>query len=184
MARAGNTAGYVEKTLASDETIRYAARFNWTFHAESWSWIVAALATAGFYVWLQFIVGIGFRNLAVGWALTGVSILLALLFAAIHFIYVCTTEIAVTTFRLVFKTGWIARNTQEVSLNKIEEITLHQSILGRIFNFGVLVVRGTGVGVIDLPNLDDPIGVRKHIENARAALRQGSPQFQRSGEED
>ncbi len=83
-----------------------------------------------------------------------------------------TTEIVVTTYRFVYKTGLISRNTQEVSLNKIEEITLHQSIWGRILGYGKLVLRGTGVGVIELPNLDNPIYIRKMIENTKSALRE------------
>ncbi|MBY0422817.1 MAG: PH domain-containing protein [Parvularculaceae bacterium] len=177
-------AGYVEKTLASDEHIEYEAEFNWTFNVESWLWCLAAGLTALFYCWLQFSVGIRFDALKVGWWLTGAAIGLALIFLLIHYIYLYTTEIVVTTFRLVFKTGWISRSTQEVSLNKIEEITLEQSVIARLFDFGKLVIRGTGVGVIELPNLDKPIRVRKVIEDARAKLRQGSAAHQRSGEED
>ena len=76
-----------------------------------------------------------------------------------------------TTFRFVYKIGLISRRTQEVSLNKIEEITLRQSVSGRVFGYGQLTLRGTGVGVIELPNLDRPIDVRKIIENAKAELR-------------
>lgn len=177
-------AGYVEKTLASDEHVEYRATFNWTFNIEAWFWCVAAALTAAFYAWLQFSVGIRFDALKVGWWLTGAAIALAMLFMVIHYVYLYTTEIVVTTFRLVFKTGWISRSTQEVSLNKIEEVTLQQTIIGRFFDFGKLVIRGTGVGVIELPNLDRPIHVRKVIEDARARLRQGSVQHQRSGEED
>lgn len=177
-------AGYVEKTLASDESIVYEAEFNWTFNIESWLWCVAAGLTLLFYFWLQFSVGIDGRQLLVGWWFAAAGGALALLFLAIHYIYLYTTEIIITTFRLVFKQGWISRSTQEVSLNKIEEITLNQSVWGRLFGYGLLVIRGTGVGVIDLPNLDKPIEVRKIIENARARLRQGSVAHQRSGEED
>lgn len=177
-------AGYVEKTLASDEKIVYEANFNWTFNVEAWMWVVVGALTMLFYVWMQFSVGIPFRDLIVGWWLAGASLGFAMLLLIVHYIYLYTTEIIVTTFRLVFKTGWISRNTQEVSLNKIEEVTLDQSIWGRLFGFGKLVIRGTGVGVIDLPNLDNPIEVRKIIENARANLRQGSSAHRRSGEED
>jgi hypothetical protein len=65
----------------------------------------------------------------------------------------------------------IARNSQEVSLNKIEEILLKQSVWGRLFGYGALILRGTGVGVIQLPNIDEPIQVRRIIEQAKADLR-------------
>ncbi|MEM9360557.1 MAG: PH domain-containing protein, partial [Pseudomonadota bacterium] len=50
-------------------------------------------------------------------------------------------------------------------------INLSQSIFGRIFGYGQLTLRGTGVGVIELPNLDSPIKVRRTIETAKADLR-------------
>jgi uncharacterized membrane protein YdbT with pleckstrin-like domain len=100
-----------------------------------------------------------------------------------HLITLWTTEFAVTTYRFVYKYGWIKRDSQEVSLNKIEEITLQQSIWGRIFGYGQLIIRGTGVGVIKLPNLDNPLEVRRIIENARADLRRGDRE-ERSGEAD
>ena len=76
------------------------------------------------------------------------------------------------------------QRTQEVSLNKIEEITLHQSIWGRILSYGKLVLRGTGVGVIKLPDLDDPIRLRKIIENAKSALREDQRQRRRINDDD
>jgi hypothetical protein len=177
-------AGYVQKTLASDESIIYDARFNWTHSLAPTLWFLIGALPAAFFAWLQFIFKAPPEGLIVGWWCAGAALVIGLGMFLGHWIYINTTEIVVTTFRLVFKTGWIARNTQEVSLNKIEEITLHQSVLGRIFGYGLLVIRGTGVGVIQLPNLDNPIEVRKIIENARAALRQGSESYRRSGEED
>lgn len=101
-----------------------------------------------------------------------------------HLIVLMTTEIVVTTYRFVFKTGLVARHTQEVSLNKIEEITLEQSIWGRFLGYGKLVLRGTGVGVITLPDLDDPIRLRKIIENAKSALRSDQRERRRINEDD
>jgi uncharacterized membrane protein YdbT with pleckstrin-like domain len=92
-----------------------------------------------------------------------------------HLIVLWTTEIAVTTYRFVYKTGFISRKTQEVSLNKIEEIVLEQSVWGRVFGYGKLTIRGTGVGVIELPDIDNPIEVRRIIELAKAELRRTSP---------
>ena len=80
-----------------------------------------------------------------------------------------STEIVVTSFRFILKTGWIARKTQEVSLDKIEEINLDQSFWGRIWGYGTLNIRGTGVGDIQLPNIDDPVKLHKALQDARFA---------------
>ena len=165
-------AGYVEKTLAGGEEIIHRANFNWTYSFFPMMWFALGAGSLVFFGFIQFAAGVSFDQLKVGWVSAGIGALAGALILVNHLIILITTEIIVTTFRFVYKTGLISRNTQEVSLNKIEEITLHQSIWGRILSYGKLVLRGTGVGVIELPNLDDPIRLRKIIENAKSALRE------------
>lgn len=164
-------AGYVEKTLAPGEEIVHRATFNWTFSFFPVLWFALGLAPTVMYVLLQAGSGIPFSELKIGWWFAGIAGSIGAWILVGHIIILWTTEIVVTTYRFVFKKGLISRNTQEVSLNKIEEITLHQSVWGRLFGYGKLILRGTGVGVIELPNLDNPIGTRRIIEGAKAGLR-------------
>lgn len=164
-------AGYVEKTLAGGEEVVHRANFNWTYSFFPVMWFLLGAATVAFFGYLQFVRGVPFDELRVGWWATAVAGFSSSMILINHLIILMTTEIVVTTYRFVYKTGLISRNTQEVSLNKIEEITLHQSIWGRLLGFGKLVLRGTGVGVITLPDLDNPINLRKIIENAKSSLR-------------
>lgn len=163
--------GYVEKTLAPDEKIVERVNFNWTFSFFPVLWFAFGSSPIVMYALLQYGQGIPFEDLRIGWWFVLLGFLIGSIILVNHLIILWTTEIAVTTYRFVYKTGLISRNTQEVSLNKIEEIILQQSIWGRIFGYGKLILRGTGVGVIQLPNLDDPIGVRRIIEKAKADLR-------------
>ena len=163
--------GYVEKTLANDESIVHRAHFNWTYSFFPFLWSVIGAAPLLMLACIQYYKELSFADLSIGWWFAIASTVVGLLILFCHLVVIWTTEIVVTTFRFVYKTGLISRQTQEVSLNKIEEITLKQSIWGRIFGFGKLVLRGTGVGVIVLPDLDDPIEVRKIIENAKSNLR-------------
>ncbi len=164
-------AGYVEKTLAPDERVVARVNFNWTFSFFPVLWFAFGSAPVVMYAMIQFGSGVPFEELKVGWWFVFASFLTGAAILTNHLIVLWTTEIVVTTYRFVYKTGLISRNTQEVSLNKIEEITLHQSVWGRLFGYGKLVLRGTGVGVISLPNIDDPIDIRKIIEKAKADLR-------------
>ncbi len=166
--------GYVEKTLAPDEHIIHRVNFNWTFSFFPVLWFAFGSAPMVMYAMLQFGSGLAFSDLQPGWWFVMASFVTGALILVNHLIILWTTEIAVTTYRFVYKTGLISRNTQEVSLNKIEEITLHQSIWGRLFGYGKLVLRGTGVGVISLPNIDNPIEIRRIIEQAKANLRKES----------
>ncbi len=77
------------------------------------------------------------------------------------------TEIAVTSDRFVRKTGLISIKSEEVSLDKIEEVTIDQSILGRIFGYGNVQVHGTGMGDIKGWMVNDPVRLRREIQTAR-----------------
>lgn len=83
------------------------------------------------------------------------------------------TEIAVTSRRFVKKTGLIARDTEEVSLDRIEEVRLEQSVWGRLFGFGDLTIRGTGEGLIELRMIDDPVRLRREIQSAEGHTARG-----------
>ena len=165
-------AGYVEKSLAGDEHIVYRAHFNWTYSFFPVLWFALGCAPVAMYLMIM-ARGVSFEDLRAsgGWYIVAFGFAVGSLILIIHLINLMTTALVITNYRLFHKTGWIARNTQEVSLNNIEEMTLTQSVWGRFLGFGKLVVRGTGVGVIELPNLDDPIVVRKKIEAARADIR-------------
>src|SRR5205085_6129586 len=55
-----------------------------------------------------------------------------------------TTELAVTDRRVIYKSGLFSRHTLEMNRSKVESVDVDQSILGRIFSFGTIIVRGTG----------------------------------------
>lgn len=78
-----------------------------------------------------------------------------------------STEIAVTTKRLVYKRGLVSRSVVEINIDRIEGVTVHQGILGRIFGYGRVIVRGMGVGEIVLPVIEDPVVFRRAIQWAR-----------------
>ncbi len=82
-----------------------------------------------------------------------------------------TTEIVITSDRLIYKRGWIARHVEEIALDRIEEVVLDQTVIGRMLGYGRIVVVGTGRGIIRLPSvLSDPVEFRRALAEARAEL--------------
>ncbi len=73
----------------------------------------------------------------------------------------CTSEFAITNKRLIIKTGFISRNTFEMNHSKIESINVNQSILGRILNYGTIVIMGTGSTREPFEAIRDPLRFRK-----------------------
>jgi len=55
-----------------------------------------------------------------------------------------TSEFVVTNKRVVMKTGLIQRKIFEMNIAKIESVNVLQSIIGRLFNYGTVVIIGTG----------------------------------------
>jgi len=110
------------------------------------------------------------------WSYTLGAILLActvigLIIAIPMFIRQATTEIAVTSHRLVKKTGLLSLHTDELSLNNIEGVRVDQGFWGRILGFGHVRIEGTGVDAVVLPVIADPIAFRAAIETAKDELK-------------
>lgn len=85
-----------------------------------------------------------------------------------------TTEIAVTDLRLIHKKGLIARNVGEIAVDRIEGVSVSQSMLGRLFDYGRLAVRGMGVGQVTLPPIEKPLKFRQAVETAKNRAKKGN----------
>ncbi len=133
--------GYVEEVLGDSESVVYRANYHWIY-------------TLGAILWMTL----------------GLLLIIGPIIGLVMLVRKWTTEMAVTTRRFIFKRGWIARQTEEISLGKIEEINLTQSMLGRILGYGHLHLSGTGMAKITLPAIDDPLALRRAIDAARTKL--------------
>jgi uncharacterized membrane protein YdbT with pleckstrin-like domain len=74
-----------------------------------------------------------------------------------------STELAVTNKRIVAKFGFIRRSTVEIGVQKIESIQVHQGILGRMFDFGSIVMAGSGNPQAPIPGISQPMEFRKRF---------------------
>ena len=163
--------GYVAKTLAPEEDYLYRAHFNWTYDFRSWFWFAFGLSPIILWVGAY-----GVTGAAPGFGVTFLAFAALALFSGVvilfaRYVHRWVTVIAVTSLRLVFKTGLISRDTHEVTLDKVEEVLVHQTFLGRILGYGQLTIRGTGIAIIELPVLGEPVRIRREIETAIAAAR-------------
>ena len=77
-----------------------------------------------------------------------------------------STELAVTNRRVIAKFGLVGRRTMELNLSKLESIRVDQSVAGRIFNYGSVVVVGTGASLEPIPFIAAPIACRQAVQNA------------------
>ena len=130
---------YVEKTLIKDETIVYVA------HVSLWS-----------QFWLIFF---------------GVVLLaafgLGLIFLLVAYTRYKSTELVVTNRRVIAKFGFISRRTIELNINKVEGIEVQQTLLGRMFNYGSLLISGTGSLKEPIHSISHPLEFRRAFMGAQ-----------------
>jgi uncharacterized membrane protein YdbT with pleckstrin-like domain len=139
---------YVEKSLGENEELKHRFGFHWVINFNIYGFhLIMLLLVATFWMSLD---------------------LLAVLFlipSVIYHLSIKNTEHAVTSKRVIYKTGIIARKTEEQMLPKVETVEVSQGILGRMFGYGDIKVTGTGSSFVLFKGIDDPIDVKKKIES-------------------
>jgi uncharacterized membrane protein YdbT with pleckstrin-like domain len=93
-----------------------------------------------------------------------ICIILAILASISPWITYTSSEFAVTNKRVIVKAGFIRRVSLELLLTKVESISVNQGILGRIMGYGTIEVRGTGNTKERIPNIADPLGFRRKVQ--------------------
>jgi uncharacterized membrane protein YdbT with pleckstrin-like domain len=128
---------YIDESLVEGETLIHRARISW---------------------WSQFgMVLVGIVTLVVG---------VGLVFLAIAWIRVRSTEIAITNRRVIVKTGFVKRHTVEINLEKVEALKVEQGLWGRLLNFGSIYITGAGTSVAPIHDIADPLVFRRKFMEA------------------
>ena len=138
--------GYVENTLGSGEKIEFEIKFHWLYTFSAWSYLII----------------LGFIGI-------GIIIFLSMM------IKKWTTERVLTNSRFIKKTGWIRRNTEEIPIDRMEEVNLNQTILGRIFGYGNVTISGMGIGKINLNMIDDPLDFQRKLNDLKVNMSSRAP---------
>jgi len=143
---------YVNKNLTPNETVISETKLHWIIFIKPILFFLLAL-----YITKSISNLFGFFRLLI--------ILISLIYFLIKFIEYKCTEIALTSNRIIVKTGFISRNASDISLKKVEGIDIKQSVLGRILNYGSMKVRGTGTGEVWYKRIADPYSFQRALNN-------------------
>lgn len=100
------------------------------------------------------------------WALAG----MALLWGGITGLTYHYSYLDVKKKRVVMCSGFIVRQTVDIPLAKIESIDIRQSILGSIFQYGSLLITGTGGTRQYMHLLSKPLVCRRCIEELMSEI--------------
>lgn len=146
--------GYVESNLLPGEKVIYKATPHWIL------FVVPVLSIGlGILFMLATLVGWGNFGAILGLFCVFTGLLLALGSAVTFF----TIEFGLTNKRIIAKEGFIRRRSIELLLTQVESIGVNQHILGRILNYGTIIVVGTGGTRESFRAIVDPMELRKRV---------------------
>lgn len=149
---------YIDEILQPGEKVLYSTNAHWIFFLPAIiGWIVA-----GVFLVISGMVPAG-PSVLICLSLAAISAIAALYKTVTAWFHRWTTETDVTNFRVVHKTGFVQRQTFEMSVDKVESVDVNQSILGRILNYGDVTVLGVGEGGKTLDTIASPLAFRNAI---------------------
>lgn len=145
---------YTESQLLPGERIKYQGHLHWFPFLPAYlaGGIFAAAALAGLFTET--------------WWLAILGLVVAVPIFVWTYITRSTSEFSVTDRRVVIKTGWIQRRTLETILEKVETIGVEQSFIGRLFDFGTIIVMGTGGTGEPFRNIARPLEFRRQVQSS------------------
>lgn len=135
---------------AQDSNVVYFAKLHWIIFFWPVMMLVACLSLAIYFNQFHPLLLI-FGGFALIW--------IFITWVTYHF-----SSLTILRKRVIIRTGVLVRQTVDVALSKIETMDIRQSIMGSIFQYGTLIIIGTG-GSRQLINfLQRPLTCRRYIE--------------------
>jgi len=165
--------GYLEALMGKNERIVFTTR-------QHWITIIGSLIVNGFLILLLW--GIGIFALVMAQSLlkglSGVPLAVLAVFSLV-FLWRLVWDIlhwvndvyAVTNRRIIQISGTINKHSIDSSLEKINDLVLNQSMLGRMLGYGDLeILTGSEIGVNLLRRIAEPVRFKTEMLNQKEAM--------------
>jgi len=147
---------YINSILEPGEQIRYHTTVSWTIYTPAILLAICALASL--------LAGANYaETVYISWFAAIVFAVAAVVAFLPAWFRRWTTEIAVTDRRVILKRGLIRRHTLEMNMQKVESVDVDQTLIGRLFNYGNVTIRGTGSSFEKLSRIDSPLKLRTTV---------------------
>jgi hypothetical protein len=163
--------GYLEDLMGKNEQIMLTTRQHWIM-------VIGALLVNGFFVLLLLGIGVALLFLVpvLGWiplALAGVISLIPLWRLVADWLHWQNDMYIVTNRRIIQAQGVINKHVIDSSLEKINDVVLTQSALGRMLSYGDLeILTGSEIGVNLLRRITDPVHFKTEMLNQKEGMNE------------
>src|SRR5512140_145813 len=128
---------YVDKNLVSGEEVLLRPRYHWVRFAPAAAAVVLGIAVAALSPLLDSSGGV---PLVAG----GIVVVLGLAAAGWRWLADSFDEFAVTSFRVIRKTGVLERSVRQIPLEKIQDVNVHSTLGGRWLSYGDVEIQTAG----------------------------------------
>ena len=167
--------GYLEDLMGKNEKIVLTTRQHWIM-------IIGSLLLNGFFILVLWGVGLALIPLStpflgpLNWLPFAVTCLISLfpfvrLF--LDWLHWWNDIYAVTNRRIIQISGIINKHTIDSSLEKINDLVLNQSILGRMLGYGDLeILTGSEIGVNVLRRISEPVRFKTEMLNQKEGMNE------------
>jgi uncharacterized membrane protein YdbT with pleckstrin-like domain len=146
---------YINRNLLPGEQVTYRTRLHWKLYIGPVTLVLLVLLPLTLLAFSS-----EHRVLAL------IPALAALVLLLVAFIRRRTSEFAVTNKRVILKLGVLNTRSVELLLSKIEGIAVTQSLAGRLFGFGAIVLTGSGGTQEPFNGIQAPLDFRQAVQAA------------------
>ena len=152
---------YSRSTLAPNETPFYKTSLHWIIFVRFGiiALLVFLFVAMPFAIALQAVTGS-----ELGW----LALPLPMLFLVPPTLAFASSELVITDRRVLIKTGIIRRQTLEMFISKIESVGVDQGFFGRMFDYGSVLVRGTGGFEQAFEAIAAPLELRRWVQRLQS----------------
>ena len=147
---------YLDASLLSGERVLYRAKLH-------------SIVLAPGMVFL----GLAMLTLFASGGVALVFLFVGLLAEGIGYLMLTTSEFGLTDRRVLAKVGWLSRRSIELLLNKVESVGVTQGIGGRLFDYGTVVLTGTGGTREPFKTIASPFEFRKRVQAQISLVQEG-----------
>ena len=149
---------YIDRNLIAGERVVYRTRLHWLV------FVTPILFTA-----IVLLPGAWFLANSSWQSFAWVPLALALFVLLPAVIKRQSSDFAVTNKRVMMKAGVFTTRSVELLLNKIEAIAVNQSLPGRLFGYGDIVVTGSGGTREAFSHIQAPLEFRRAVQSVSDA---------------
>jgi uncharacterized membrane protein YdbT with pleckstrin-like domain len=147
---------FIESLMSGGETVQLLTRQHWIVMLRTF--VVGAVAlTACAAAAVYGVRSTGDAGTVLAYvAVAGIAVVVALLVASVA--RWSKRNYVITTRRVMVVDGLLTKRVSDSNLDKVNDITLSQSILGRALGYGDLrIITGSEAGIDELPRIREPV---------------------------